>query len=140
METFLKALAVATLGIFAPVVAVMAVTGFLIFADMITGIMAALKRGEKITSSAMRRTVSKMCIYHIVILAGFLVEVYMMGGVVPISKMAAVAIGTTELLSILENASTVLEQDIFTKIKQFLGSKNDQKDDKDTQKPSGHNK
>lgn len=115
----------AVVGIFAPVHAIMLVTGFLIFADLATGIMAAKKRGEKISSAAMRRTVSKILVYQLVIMSGFLVETYMVGGVIPISKIAASIIGMTELLSILENAEHIYGQPIFKKLLRMLGSEND---------------
>lgn len=121
----IKAWIVSSLAVFAPIKALMLVVGFLIFADLLTGIMAARKRGEKITSAAMRRTVSKLAVYHIVILAGFLTEVYMIDNAIAISKIAAGIIGITELLSILENSSVILEQNVFKKLIKILGSDND---------------
>lgn len=126
MDT-IKVLAAAFIGIFAPVHAIMLVTGFLIFADLVTGIMAARKRGEKISSAAMRRTISKILVYQLVIMSGFLAETYMLNGLIPISKIAASIIGITELLSILENAEKVYGQPIFKKIIKILGSENDKK-------------
>lgn len=114
------------IGIFAPVHAIMLVTGFLIFADLVTGILAAKKRGEKISSAVMRRTISKILVYQLVIMSGFLVEHYMLQNWIPIAKIAASIIGVTELLSILENAEQVYGVPIFKKLMKILGSENDQ--------------
>lgn len=120
-----KVWAISLIGIFAPVHAIMMVAGFLIFVDLLTGIMAAKKRGEKITSAGWRRTVSKIAVYQLVIMSGFLVETYMLHNLIPISKIAASVIGITELLSILENAEKIYGQPIFKKIIKMLGSEND---------------
>ena len=127
-ETLLKAAAIGLIGVLAPIHAIMAVAGTLIVADAVTGIWAAKKRGEKITSAALRRTVSKMVIYQLVVITGFLTETFMLEGALPISKVAASAIALTELLSIVENANQILETDIFDKVKKLLGSKNDKKE------------
>jgi phage-related holin len=126
-EMDIKVWIAAIIGIFAPVHAIMLAAGFLIFADLATGMMAAKKRGEKISSAAMRRTVSKILVYQLVIMSGFLVETYMIGGAIPISKIAASIIGMTELFSILENAEQIYGQPIFKKLLRALGSENDKK-------------
>lgn len=138
METHIKALAIAILAIFAPIKAVMATVGVLIIADTILGIMAARKRGEKITSSAMRRTVSKAVIYQIALMSGFLCEQYLSGDLIPIVKIIGGVIGMVEMKSILENADEINGSPLFKAIIERLGSKNDittpPKDDKDESK------
>lgn len=128
MENWIKAGLAGLAGIFAPVHMIMFATGFLIFADLITGCWAALKRGEKITSAGWRRTCTKFGAYQIVIMSGYLAEVYLLDGAIPISKIAASAIGMTELLSIIENVEFIYGEPIFSKIVKKLGSINDKKD------------
>jgi len=127
METWIKAVLASVIAVFAPIYAVMMAAGFLIICDLITGMMAAKKRGDKISSSVFRRTVSKIAVYQIVIMSAYLVEVYMLGGALPISKIAASIVGITELMSIVENAEVVYGQPIFKKIRSILGSENDKK-------------
>lgn len=127
MEAWFKALAASIIAIFAPIYTLMFAAGFLIIGDLITGIMAAKKRGDVICSAAFRRTVSKIAVYQIVIMSAFLVETFMLGGALPISKIAASIIGITELMSIIENAEIVYGEPIFSKIKRILGSDNDKK-------------
>lgn len=127
MISWIKTLLASFLAVFAPINMLMFAAGFLIFADLITGLLAAYKQKDKITSAGFRRTVTKIAVYQIVIMSAFLVEVHMLGGALPISKIAASIIGITELMSILENAEIVYGEPIFTKIKRFLGSDNDKK-------------
>ena len=126
MENFLQKLAVMILMILAPIQAVMLTVGILIFTDLVTGIWAALKRKEKISSAALRRTVSKMIIYQIAIISGFLIERYVIVDTFPIVKVVAGFISLVELKSILENGNAILGTDIFKTLIAKLGSKNDQ--------------
>jgi len=100
---FLKYIAASIIAVFAPAKALLISVGFLILADLITGIWAAYKKGEKIQSSVRRRSISKALIYNIAVLSGFLVEVYMLEAIIPVSKIVASVIGLVELTSILEN-------------------------------------
>jgi phage-related holin len=129
MADWIKASIVGLIGIFAPVHAVMFSVGFLIVVDLISGVWAAKIANKKITSAGIRRTVTKLCVYQIVIMSGFLVEVYMLDKLIPVSKIAASIIGITELMSILENAEVIHGEPIFKKLIKKLGSDNDK--DKD---------
>lgn len=115
----------------APVHAMMITVGVLIFLDLVTGIWASIKRGDKVTSAAMRRTISKILIYNIAVITGFLLEKYLIGGIVPASNLIAGTIGIIETISILENGNSILGDNIFSiviaKLKLKLGSDNDPK-------------
>ena len=52
IEAFLLSIA----AIFAPIQGLLGATAFMVISDLVTGVMAAKKRGEKITSSGLRRT------------------------------------------------------------------------------------
>jgi hypothetical protein len=122
---YLKALALSILAVLAPIKTVMIVTGVLIFADLILGILAARKRGEPITSAALRRTVSKMIAYQVAIITGFLCEKYLIEDAIPVTKLIAGMIGVVEMKSILENSDTVNGDSVFGSIIKKLGSEND---------------
>lgn len=122
-----KSIIITTIALLAPVHSVIMTVGFLIFMDLFTGMMAARKRLEPITSSAMRRTVSKMIIYQIAILSAFFCERYLLDGILPVAKLVAGAIGMVELTSVLENGNTILGANIFKVILKRLGSRNDDK-------------
>ncbi len=122
--SWLKGLALAAIAALAPIHAVMISVGVLICLDTIMGILAARKRKEPITSAELRRTVSKMIIYQIAIISGFLVQHYMLGDILPIVKLAAGAIGLVEIKSILENADEINGSPLFTSLVKYLGSQN----------------
>lgn len=125
LENYALKLLALILAILAPIKATMLVVGFLIFADLITGIWAAYKRQEKITSAALRRTLSKMLIYQLAIFSSFLIERYVVGADLGIVKVVAGFIGLVEFKSMLENGNAILQTDIFKTLIEKLGSKND---------------
>lgn len=122
---FLKPIALAALAALAPIKAILISVGFLIIFDLFTGIWAASKRGEPIKSAAMRRTVSKMVIYQVAVISGFLVEQYLMNNLIPVAKLVASVIGLVELSSVLENCNSILGKNLFKSIIARLGSEND---------------
>jgi hypothetical protein len=125
MKHFLTYLAVSIIAILAPIKALILTVGFLIIADLITGIWASHKRKEKIRSSVMRRTISKAFVYQLAVISGFLVETYLLESFFPVSKVVASVIGLVELKSILENSNSILGYNLFKTVIEKLGSEND---------------
>lgn len=115
------------LAIFAPIKAIVITVFILILVDLIFGIYAAHKRGEAITSAGIRRTVTKIFVYEITILLGFLTQKYLLVDVIPIVNILASLIGVVELKSLLENGNDILGTNIFKSLINQLGSKNDDK-------------
>lgn len=122
-ELLIKGLIV-LMSVFAPIIPMLITCGVLIAADTITGMVAASKRKEKIKSSEMRRSISKLVVYQIAIMTGFLLETYMLDNLIPVSKIVASVIGIVEFKSILENVSSIAGQDILKLVIEKLGSKN----------------
>ncbi len=87
----------------------------LVFADAVTGVIAAKKRGEKITSRGFYRTSQKIVVYMVSILACEGIRIVFVPGI-PVTYTAAAAISVTELKSILENTRTVSGVNIFQQI------------------------
>lgn len=108
----------------APIKPLLLACGALIVADTITGIIAAKKRKETINSADMRRSLSKMVVYQVAIISGFILEVYMLDGLIPVSKVVGGVIGMVEFKSILENVSVIAGQDVLQLVIDKLGSKN----------------
>jgi hypothetical protein len=125
MKDYIMGLVVSTVAVFAPIKAVLIVTGLLIFADLITGVLAARKKGEQITSAGLRRTVTKIAIYNTAIMLGFLSETYMLDGIIPVSKIASGLIAVVELSSLYENLNVLHGSNIFKALLEKLGSVND---------------
>ena len=115
-------LALASILVFAPIKATLVVVMVLTLCDLVLGVAAARKRGEKITSSGLKRTVIKILVYEAVVMMGYLTEQYMTGDMVPVVKILAGLVGLTELKSVLENAEELtgipLLQTIINKLSQ----------------------
>lgn len=122
---WLKALVLASFTALAPIHGVLGATCFLIMADLGLGMWAARKRGEPITSAALRRTVSKLLIYQMAIISAFIVEHFLMADAVPVLKLCSGVIGMVELKSILENANELNGSPLFASILKAIGSDND---------------
>ena len=127
MKEWMLKIAIAACAALAPIQVVMITIGILIMLDLITGIWAAKKRGQQISSAAMRRTISKIFIYQMSVISGFLLETYLLGGSIPVSKIVTGVIGMVEFKSILENSNYIVGGDVFKMILQKLGSDNDSK-------------
>ena len=88
-----------------PIKSFLLFTVFVVFADTVTGIMAAKKRGEEITSKGLYRTSQKCLVY----LCGIMIfEGARLTFQLPfnITHMVAFTIATTELFSIAETVPT----------------------------------
>lgn len=116
--------ATSILAFFAPVHALICVVFALILLDLVTGIWAAMRRGEKIKSAGIRRTVSKLFVYELAIVIGFLLQ-YMLKDFIPVANLVAGVIALVESKSLFENLGTIYGEDIFRSILTRLGSAND---------------
>lgn len=103
----LENLGLSILAIFAPIQAVVATTFILVVLDLITGVIAAKKRGEKLTSKGLKRSVGKLLLYETAIILSFLVQEYLTGDILPALKLVSALIGITELKSVLENLDNI---------------------------------
>jgi hypothetical protein len=126
MKEWLLNVGLAALAVLAPIQTVLITVGGLVFADFFTGVWAALKEKQPITSAALRRTVSKIIVYQIAVISGFVLEKYLLADAVPVAKLIAGTIGLVEVKSVLENTKRITGQDIFKDLVGKLGSKNDQ--------------
>lgn len=100
---------------FAPVYPLIAAIGFFVFADFVTGIQAAKKRGEKITSSKMKNTVVKFGAYGIAVVTSFLIEKHFLDGL-PALKIISGLIAFIEVKSINENIRDITGKNLFDEV------------------------
>lgn len=121
----LKLLALSTLAVFAPAKAMILTSFALVMIDLITGVLAARKQGIPITSAGLRRTISKIFIYEIAIVLGFLTQHYLTGEAVPVANIIAGFVGLTELTSCLENLNIISGNELLATILAKIGSAND---------------
>lgn len=116
-------LILATIAIFAPIKAAVVAVMVLTAVDLITGLVAAKKRGEKITSSGLKRTVIKTFIYQIATLCAFLAQKYLVLDIMPVCTLVTSLIGITELKSILENLDSIHGGSFFSAVVTKLSEK-----------------
>lgn len=133
MKDWLIAITLSIAGIFAPVKVLIIVSYVLIFSDLITGLIAAKKRGEwkslnDIRSSGLGRTFSKIGVCSAAICLAFLVEHFIIEDYLPLSKLAAAAFAFKELKSILENLDVINGNPVYKSLVKKLGSVNDLQD------------
>ena len=122
---YTKLLAMSAITVLIPIKAVMIAVGFAIFVDLVTGVMAAHKRGEKLTSAGLQRTAIKMFVYETLVVMGYVVEQYMTGPGVPVARIASGFIGLTELKSVAENLNDVTGTDLLKTLIGKFASAND---------------
>jgi hypothetical protein len=111
-----KAIIVSFLALFAPTGPMLAAVFALVFSDLILGLLCAHKMKEPITSSRLKQTVYKLCLYEISIILAFVCETWLTGALIPITKLVAGAIGLVEMLSILENLNCLTGTKVFQPI------------------------
>lgn len=124
MKDWLTALFLSTLAILAPIKPLCLAVAFLILVDTVTGIWAAKKRGEQLKSSKLRSILTKMFVYQLCVISGFVLENYILDHLLPVAKLIAGAAAVVEVKSILENSNFILGMDIFAEVKKRLGSPN----------------
>lgn len=98
----------------APISTVIFAVLFLIFVDLITGILASIKEKATITSSAMSRTIAKVFVYCTTIIVTYVVHKYLLVGFdFPIESIVSGFIALTEMKSILENLDRISNHSVL---------------------------
>lgn len=101
------------MAVFTPIRAALVATLVLILVDLITGLLAAHKSKEPITSAGIKRTVGKIVLYEVAICISFLVQTYLTGDLLPASKLVTSLVGMVELKSVLENLDIISGTSLF---------------------------
>ena len=115
----------ASLAVFLPIKELMLTIGFLVAADMVVGIWKALKLKQRIRSRRMSDTITKLLLYQIAIMSGFLIESFIIAELIPITKLVATVIAVIEFKSIIESIESVTGKDLWSKIKSIIGRKSE---------------
>lgn len=92
----------------------------LVLGDLYTGINAAKKRGEKISSKRLRSTVTKFADYCVAIVAAQAVREVLLPAI-PSTYTIALVICIAEFKSILENVQASHGIDLWSRIKHLIG-------------------
>ncbi len=125
MIPHLKALFAVVAAFFAPVHAILAATICLVVLDTLTGMLAAWKKKQKITSQRFSRVFFKTLVYLLLICLSFAVE-HFFAPEYPIKSMITSLIGLGETLSILENINVLSKTPVVDRLIDALKRKDDQ--------------
>lgn len=111
--------------VFAPIEKTIGTVALLILIDLVSGIVAAKKRNEPITSAGLRRTISKLVIFELSLCIGFLAEHYISGSL-PFTNLIGSFISLGEMTSVMENLNEISGGSLLTTLIQKIGSQNTQ--------------
>jgi len=103
----------------APVWAFVFMAFVLVVVDFITGIRAAKKRGEKIRSRGLYRSIEKFALYFIAIAVSEHMSVTFFPSV-PVTEVVSFGICITEFFSFAENVETVTGVNIVRRVKKVI--------------------
>ena len=112
----------AILAILAPIQTAILGVGFLIVADLITGIVAAYKRGEPIRSERLKNTAVKMLVYNLLLTSSFIAETYLTPWI-PFTNVALSFLAIIEVKSLGENFQSITGISFVTYLKSYLNNK-----------------
>jgi len=104
---------------FIPIQGFLLFTVAVVFADTITGIKAARKEGQRISSKGLYRTTEKIVVYFVAILI-FEGAKNTFNIPFPITYMVAMMISGTELFSVAENIKRITGVELGTLISRFF--------------------
>jgi phage-related holin len=131
MKQYIINLTLAAIAVISPIKEALLVVGFLIAADLILGIYAAVKNDIKIESRKLKHTVVKILVYQIVIISAFLCENYL-AKAIPFINITLGYIAITEFKSIAENMGKINKQNFLKYLKTYINDrlniKNDEQD------------
>lgn len=109
---------------FTPLKFYLLAVGMMVFADLVTGIRAAKKRGESIESGPLRRTVEKLVYYFLAIILSEVMMRAFFNDILPdkvsITYVTASFIGLVELKSNFENISVITGLDIWKRLTEMI--------------------
>jgi len=124
MKNFFEGLLIATIALIAPIKAALLTVFALLILDLVTGVAAAIKLKDPITSRKLKRSVGKFFLYEIGIIAAHIVQQYLIKDSIPALNLMTSLIGVTELKSILENMDRIYGQPLFKAlIEKLINSK-----------------
>lgn len=106
-----------------PVAHFMAIGAFLVASDWVTGVTAAWQRGDKITSRRLARTVIKVIMYCLAIIAVMMVEKAFLPSSTYAVTVVAFYISLVELFSNLENISSITGSNIIGIVRKMVAGR-----------------
>ncbi len=107
---------------FAPIYAAIASVIFLVLADTFTGVYAAYKQNEKITSRKLGNIITKILLYNLALISSHVAMVNLIP-LIPLVQLCSGTIAIIEIKSIFENINKATKIDFWASVKLFLNRK-----------------
>lgn len=126
----LNELIILTVAFLAPNKGLFIAVGVLIIIDFFTGIYAAIKQKEAITSKKMGNSINKIIFYNVAIITAALLE-SVIGDFIPIIKCVAGFLAIRESYSILENVNLITGANLLPYLKRIISKKLEAFDESD---------
>ena len=120
MKDYVWQCVITALAVLLGIKSVLVTIGVLISIDLVLGVYAAFKQGEKIESKKMANTVSKGIVYHLFIISSYIIEKYIFNGHIPMVEVCAGIVSIIELKSISENVDKIIGLNLFNIIKKIF--------------------
>lgn len=117
---FLKSILATCIAFMMPIHTLIIGVGALILLDTIAGLYRAFKLKQSITSKKFGHIISKILLYNIAIISGYILQWIIGIDVLPISKLIASVIGLTEIKSILENVNEITGIDLWKFVMNYV--------------------
>ena len=118
----IKTILIAALALIAPIQDAIFAIGFLIMIDLIMGVTAAYKTGEKLKSSRLKNTGVKMLIYNLLLISSFIAQTYLAPWI-PFTKIVLGFLATVEITSMGESFQKITGLSFVRYIKDYLNEK-----------------
>ena len=122
MKLALKSVLACVLTFFLPIYPAMVAVGILIIIDTMTGVIAAYRNKEQITSKKLGGAITKSIVYQLLIISAHLCETYLFASI-PFVKISLAFLAMTEFTSIAENFQKATGKNFIKYIKGFMDSK-----------------
>ena len=124
MSKFFYCIGSAIAGFFAPIQMLIVWTAVFVLIDLVSGVWAAKKRGELLTSRKLRKTIDKIAWFSLAIVLAFILDVKILtfAALYLANGTAGLCCGT-ELYSIFENAYQITGNNVFWMLTQFTNKK-----------------
>lgn len=122
MQEILIKLLVVSVAIFLPIYPALLGMGFLIFADLIMGLVASYKLKIPFTSSRLKNTGVKMLIYNLLIISCFIAQTYLTT-FIPFLNIGLAFLSVVEITSISESFQKITGLSFLKFVKKYINEK-----------------
>lgn len=95
--------------------------GVLVGIDLIFGIMASVKKGEKFTSKRLKDSVVKLLVYNLLLIAGFVTETWISDWI-PFTKIILSFLSIVEITSLGESFQSITGLSFVKFVKDYIST------------------